>query len=200
MNEPLSESDRAGTVIERGATVVITHHVDPQCHAAYERWLEDIAPLARAAPGLLDWQIVRPIAGLTAGYTVILRFAAEAQLHAWMRSPERAGLIERVRPLLLHDDRYTISSGLDFLFAAPAPGPAPAPRVPVRWKQWLITWSAIYPLVYLTSRLVLPLLSRLDLRYPHAIGTLLVTGIVVSLMVYVVMPRYTRAVQGWLYR
>lgn len=63
-----------------GATVVITHRIRAGKLAEYETWLEQIAPLCKAAPGHLDWHIVRPIAGLTETYTVIIRFDTAAHL------------------------------------------------------------------------------------------------------------------------
>ncbi len=59
-----------------------------------------------------------------------------------MESPTRARLIEKVQPLFVAGDDF-FSSGLDFWFS---PAGAKA-KVPVRWKQYLVTWSAIYPLV-----------------------------------------------------
>ena len=83
-----------------GATVVITHRVRPDRHADYDTWVADIAPLCRAAPGNLDWHMVRPIAGLSDTYTVIVRFDTLEHLTGWMESPVRQQLIDRVRPLL----------------------------------------------------------------------------------------------------
>jgi hypothetical protein len=57
-----------------GATVVITHRVRDDKLAEYEEWLKEISPLAKASPGNLDWHIVRPIPGLTATFTLILRW------------------------------------------------------------------------------------------------------------------------------
>lgn len=181
---------------QEGATVVITHRVQAGREAAYEAWLGEIGPLCRAAPGHLDWHVVRPIAGLTTTFTVIVRFAMVAQLRTWMESAERRRLIEQARPLLATDDRYTIKSGLDFWFTPPAPGT----KVPVRWKQFLVSWSAIFPLVLVVPLAVVPALRFLGLPEHRALITLCVTGTVVALMVYVVMPRYTRLVQRWLYR
>jgi antibiotic biosynthesis monooxygenase (ABM) superfamily enzyme len=39
-----------------GATVVITHRVRSDRQDAYERWLEEIAPLCKAATGNLGWR------------------------------------------------------------------------------------------------------------------------------------------------
>jgi uncharacterized protein len=184
----------AGSV-DQGATVVITHRVRVGRHADYEAWLEEIAPLCRASPGHLDWHIVRPIPGLTETYTVVIRFDTTAHLQQWMESPARARLIEKARPLLATGDDFYVSSGLDFWFT---PGGAKS-KVPVRWKQYLVTWSAIYPLALGVPWVVGPLLRRLGAPEGRLLTTLVVTGAVVFLMVYLVMPRYTRLLKRWLF-
>ncbi|MGZ5790082.1 MAG: antibiotic biosynthesis monooxygenase [Burkholderiaceae bacterium] len=179
-----------------GATVVITHRLRNDRQAEYEKWLEEIAPLCKAFPGHLDWHIVRPIPGLSETYTVIIRFDNTAHLTSWMQSSTRAHLIEKVRPLLVTGDDFFISSGLDFWFT---PAGAKA-KVPVRWKQYLVTWSAIYPLVLGVPLFILPVLRHMGVPNNNFITTLAVTGTVVFLMVYVVMPRYTKLIQRWLFK
>ncbi len=178
-----------------GATVVITHRVRESNHADYEKWLDEIAPFCKVSPGYLDWHIVRPIPGLTGTYTVVIRFDTRAHVQEWMKSPSRSRLIEKVQPLLVTGDDFFISSGLDFWFT---PSGAKA-RVPVRWKQYLVTWSVIYPLVLGTPLVVAPALRRLGIPDNHLLTTLVVTGIIVYLMVYIVMPRYTKLIQRWLF-
>jgi antibiotic biosynthesis monooxygenase (ABM) superfamily enzyme len=179
-----------------GATVVITHRVRSDRHAEYERWLDEIAPLCRASPGHLDWHIVRPIPGVTETYTVIVRFDTTEHLKEWMESSARQRLIEKVQSIFVGADDFFVSSGLDFWFT---PAGARA-RVPVRWKQYLITWSAIYPLALGVPVLVVPALRWIGTPVHSAITTLAVTAVVVFLMVYVVMPRYTRLARRWLFR
>ena len=178
-----------------GATVVITHRVRQGKQADYERWLDEISPLCKASPGHLDWQIVRPLPGLTETYTIIIRFDTRAHLQEWMESPTRARLIEKVQPLFVTGDDFFISSGLDFWFT---PEGAKA-KVPVRWKQYVVTWSAIYPLVLGVPLVIKPLLRFLHVPDNHYLITLAVTGTVVFLMVYLVMPRYTKFIQRWLF-
>jgi hypothetical protein len=113
-----------------------------------------------------------------------------------MSSEHRNRLIEKVKPILAKDDDFFIKSGLDFWFT---PEGARA-KVPVRWKQFLVTWSAIYPLVLVVPLIVLPLLRLLGIPQHHYLDTLLISGSVVSLMVYFVMPRYTKFVKRWLFR
>ena len=191
MNHEHSSSSTLGG----GATAVITHRVRDGQQEGYDDWLNEIGPLCRSYPGHLDLQIIRPIPGLTATYTVIIRFDTRDHLQGWMSSQNRKRLIERVRPLLVQDDDFFIRSGLDFWFT---PEGARA-KVPVRWKQFLVTWSAIFPLV-----LVIPLVVALGLRQlgvpqNHYLDLLLSTGSVVWIMVYLVMPHYTKLIQRWLF-
>jgi uncharacterized protein len=179
-----------------GATVVITHRVRGDKHAEYERWLQEIAPLCKASPGHLDWHIVRPIPEVTETYTVIIRFDTTEHLKSWMESSERKQLIEKVQPLFVGADAFYISSGLDFWFT---PAGAKA-RVPARWKQYVITWSAIYPLALGVPLVIVPVLREVGVPVGLPLATLASTAVVVFLMVYVVMPRYTRLVQRWLFK
>ena len=180
---------------DQGATVVITHRVREGRHADYEVWLKEIILVCQDWPGFLDRNIVRPIPWLTETYTVIIRFDTNAHLQGWLESSDRARLIEKVRPLFVTDDDFFVSSGLDFWFT---PGGAKA-RVPVRWKQYLVTWSAIYPLVLVVPPVVARVMASLGAPDNHALTTLFVTATVVFLMVYVVMPHYTKLIQRWLF-
>lgn len=192
----MSTTSSSSSVFYEGAVVVITHRVYSDKHTDYEKWLEEISPLAKAAPGYLDWHIVRPISGLSEIYTIIIRFDTEIHLKEWMNSPTRMRLIKKIQPLLVTGDDFFISSGLDFWFT---PAGAKA-QVPVRWKQYLVTWSAIYPLVLGVSFIVTSFLQYFGVLSNRFITTFIVTGIVVYLMVYVVMPRYTRLIRRWLFK
>ena len=133
--------------------------------------------------------------GFTDPYAVILRFDSEADLRRWLTSSDRQRLIETVSPILAQGDAYTIHSGIDFLFAPHDGGQ----RVPVRWKQFLVTWSAIFPLSLVLQWLISPGLHALG-WHNHLVITAIVSAVAVFLMVYVIMPRYTRLVRRWLFR
>lgn len=182
--------------IERGATVVISHSVQECCLDDYEAWLTEIVPLCQSQPGHINTQIIRPIAGLTTTFTIIIRFDQRHHLEDWINSEDRRLLIAKITPLLSQGDRYAIRSGLDFLFA-PEPSGSTAP---VRWKQFLVTWSVIYPLVLGMPLLLAPIFDVVGLPENHYLQVLLTTGAIVSLMVYLIMPRYTKLVRSWLFR
>lgn len=182
-------------ISDEGATAVITHWVCADKHPEYENWLKEIGPQCRAFPGHLDLHIIRPISGVTDTYTIIIRFDTKDHLQSWMASSTRARLIEKASPLLAKGDSFFISSGLDFWFT---PQGAQA-RIPIRWKQLLVTWSAIYPLVLCLPLVIVPLLRALGLPQILYLDMLVITGTVAALMIYVVMPRYTRLIQTWLF-
>jgi antibiotic biosynthesis monooxygenase (ABM) superfamily enzyme len=178
-----------------GATAVITHRVRDGKHDDYQKWMDEIGPIGRTSAGNLDWHIIRPIPGLTSTYTVVIRFDTKVHLQEWMKSPVRQRLIEKVKPLLVSGDDFFISSGLDFWFT---PEGAQT-KVPARWRQGLVTWSAIYPLVIVVPLVVAPLLRLAGAPNNYYLSMFVVTGVVVFLMVYVVMPYYTKLIRRWLF-
>jgi uncharacterized protein len=67
--------------------------------------------------------------------------------------------------------------------------------VPTAWKQWLVTWSAILPLSIVVPWVVAPVIAHLEFAHDSFMNKA-----IVFLMVYVVMPRYTRLVAHWVFK
>jgi antibiotic biosynthesis monooxygenase (ABM) superfamily enzyme len=67
--------------------------------------------------------------------------------------------------------------------------------VPPRYKVFLLTWLAIYPLITVIFLLFGSCLSAL----PLLLRTLLLTGVLVFLMTYLVMPKLMQMFHEWLY-
>jgi len=180
----------------QGASVVISHHILDRKQKFYEDWLKEIEPMCRNSVGNIDWQIIRPIPNLTFNYTVIIRYDTIENLRTWIESDTRKKLIEKVKPFFAKDDNYTINSGLDFLFQTENE----KVKSPVRWKQYLVTWSAIFPLSILIPMTVIPGLKTLSFPENKFINAFFVSGIIVFIMVYLLMPGYTRLIRNWLYK
>lgn len=176
-------------------TSIIVHEVAPDAVQEYETWLADIRVACSAFPGYLSTDVIRPI-GASREFATILRFADFESLSGWMESDVRHQFIERMQASLAQGDRYEIKTGLDFWFT---PKNLPV-KVPTAWKQWLVTWSAILPLTIIVPWVVVPVLTHLGLEHDSIVHKAAVTAVVVFLMVYVVMPRYTRLVKPWLFK
>lgn len=175
-----------------GVTLVIEHCLVAGAAPRYEAWLAEIIPAARRFDGHQGVDIVRPGPDRHR-YTLVLRFATSDQLRAWLASPERAALIARIEPLLAAEESLHAASGLDFLFAPAAGKSAPTP-----FKQFLVTLSAIYPLTSVVPPLLAPVLKVAPILARPWLGNLIVAAVIVYLMVFIVMPRYTRLIARWL--
>ena len=173
-------------------TGIIVHEPRPEARAEYERWLDEIREACRRFPGYLSTDVIRPVDGHDS-YTVVIRFKGVEQLKAWIESDVRRDFLQRIEHALEKGDRYVIKTGLDFWFAQPTAAPPPK-----RYKQFLLTLSAIFPLTIAVPWLLGPLLGG-DGVMAFIGGKFVVATAIVGLMVYVVMPRYTRLVAKWLY-
>jgi antibiotic biosynthesis monooxygenase (ABM) superfamily enzyme len=171
---------------------IITHTIKAGEEARYEGWLTEMLSVVSRAPGYLGREVFRPAHG-TRTYTSILRFDTPERLQAWAASDARKELISRVGDLLTKGDVHEVRTGIDFWFT-----PERA-RPPKPWKQFLLVLSAIYPLSQLIPYLFAPLFRVWPPLAQPLIRGLLVSSVVVGLMTFVVMPRYTRLVQRWLY-
>jgi antibiotic biosynthesis monooxygenase (ABM) superfamily enzyme len=177
-------------------TIVIEHDVSPAAAERYEQWLARIIPVSARFPGHGGVSVIRPPAG-SHRYTVTLRFDTLEHAEDWLRSDARRKLVAEIETLLDHAEKVETVTGIEFWFVPPAA--AQQLRAPPH-KQFLLTLSVIYPLTMLVPWALHPLREWLPaLRY-LLIDHLLVAAVIVGLMTYVVMPRYTRLVAGWLYR
>lgn len=187
----------------QGATAIISHRIKPEYHALYGAWLDKVALSARTFTGFIDRHVIVPITGKTKTFTVILRYDNAEHLQAWFQSAQRRELIAEVKPYLISNDDYHVQSGLEFLFqqqpvSTPNLVQVTPPKPPKSWKQFLLTWSAIFPLVVMIFWLYELVTSAVNIHPQPLLAKLIITGLVVFMMVYVVMPRYTKLVKNWL--
>lgn len=191
---------------ETAATFVITHRVRPGQEEAYEAWLAEAVAVAKRREGHMGVNVIRPRRGKAVhgagAYTIVVRFDSHERLRAWAESEERAALLSRIEHALEGGDRTHIVTGLDFWFTPPedeAPAACPGPKTAKPWKQYLVTLSAVYPLILVLPDSVAWALSWLPVAVPPLVAKFVTSAVFVAMMVYVVMPRYTRLIARWLY-
>ncbi|WP_263264172.1 antibiotic biosynthesis monooxygenase [Pseudomonas sp. RIT-PI-S] len=191
---PLASPDTAQVPVEPNdaVTLVIHHKVRRGEQQRYEAWLKRTVKAARAQPGHLGVNVIRPAADSQV-FTSVLRFASVQQLQTWIDSAERHALVEEVLPLLDGGDHPLVHSDPEFWFT-PANG---AGKQPPRWKQAVVSYAVILPLSILVPMLWHPVF----LRYPVLGGMLpsnmLITACIV-VSVILIMPNVTRWLAGWL--
>jgi antibiotic biosynthesis monooxygenase (ABM) superfamily enzyme len=72
-----------------------------------------------------------------------------------------------------------------------APSPPARPR---RYKQAVLTWLGVYPILTVTLALLGPIMRG----WPLPLQTLLVTLLLVPLLTFAIFPLLNRAFRGWL--
>jgi uncharacterized protein len=178
--------------VEGPVITTVTRRVKPGHEAAYERFLAGISGAARAFPGYLGVEVFHPAGGQGGEYRTVYRFDSPAHLRAWLDSPERAAWLARAEPHVAGPMRTQVLTGLEGWFTLPSqPGAPPPPP----YKMAVVTWMTIFPLITLVVVASAPLLGSLPLVARLAVTT----GVTVPLMTWVVMPRVTRLLGGWLY-
>jgi antibiotic biosynthesis monooxygenase (ABM) superfamily enzyme len=172
-------------------TVVISQLVKAGKENAYEAWIKNITSVSRTYTGHLGTNIIRPQPGMGSEYTVIFRFDCYENLKIWMLSSDREYWLTQLKDLVESDPHIQQINGLSAWFSLPG---QPL-KTPPRYKTALLTWGVVYILINLLSTFIVPLLRSL----PPLIISLIVTGMMVGLLTYVIMPRVSRLFSSWLY-
>lgn len=171
---------------------VIRHEVRPDSDAAYEAWIREVVPIAQTFPGHQGVVAIRPSDG-SRTYTIVVHFDTREHLRAWLESGTRHDLLARIEPALLHPGEVEIRPGLDFWI------PSPGLRRARPARQFLVALSVIFPLSILVPLALRPLFSLAPALDVLLVRALLAAAVIVGLMTYVIMPRYTRLVGRWLF-
>jgi antibiotic biosynthesis monooxygenase (ABM) superfamily enzyme len=173
-------------------TTTVTRRVKPGHEPFYEQFLEGIIAAASHFPGHLGAEVFRPQTAVAGPYRIVYRFDTAQHLRAWLDSPEHAAWLQQAEPHVIGPLRRQVLTGLEAWFTLPSqPGAPPPPR----YKMAIVTWVTIFPLITLVVVASAPLIGSLPLVARLAVTTL----VTVSLMTWVVMPRVTRLLRGWLY-
>jgi uncharacterized protein len=172
-------------------TVLYSRRVKPGREADFEAWARGIVAAARQFPGHLGASVLD--APGSREYHILFSFADPRSLRAWQDSEERRRWLARVGELLEADRGLQQLTGLETWFKLPGSN-VPTMKPPPRWKMWLISLMAVYPLVLAFQALAVPRMARL----PLPLRALLFPLVLLTLMTFVVMPVVTRVLHRWL--
>lgn len=182
------------TPIDDAVVLIVHHDVQASAKDFYELWLKDIALEAGRFAGHLGVNIIRPH-GQSQMYTIVLRFDSAEHLESWLGSETRHRYIEEIRPALLKEEEVEVETGMEYWFTPPAAKQLHAKP----FKQFLITLSAIFPLTIIVPLLLKPVYQAIPLLGAPIVSNFIVASVIVYLMVYAIMPRYTKKVAKWLF-
>ena len=128
--------DEAGGIKPAPVSAVISTRVLPGKEAEYRAWERKIAAAQSKAPGLQGYRFEPPVPGVQEDFVAILRFDSEANLQAWLDSPERKKLLDEAAPLTEEFHARMARTGFEQWFRDDAPAPAARRCRSGRWTCW----------------------------------------------------------------
>ena len=173
-------------------TIVVRQRVKPGREEAYEAWLKQMTEGAAAQfPGYVGVGFHRP-AQPGDVYRQIFRFDSVAQLEEFERSAYRAGMLAKGAHLFEADPTFERMTGLEFWFDPPkgTQVPQPSPH-----RMALVMIAVVFTMILILSTLI----AAVTPNWPQPLRLLLTVIIQVCLMTYVVMPRLTPLIAGFVY-
>jgi len=166
--------DEAGGIKPAPVSAVISTRVLPGKEAEYRVWERKIAAAQSKARGLQGYRFEPPVPGVQEDYVAILRFDTEANLQAWLDSPERKKLVDEAAPLTEEFHARIASAGFEQWFRDVSPGGAPLPV----WKMDMLVLLMLYPIVFLWSVWIgMPYMSNLSFAVSLFIGNIVSVGL-----------------------
>jgi uncharacterized protein len=184
-------NDGGAGVLPSPVSAVISTRIKPGQEAAYRAWEQRIAAAQSKAKGFQGYRFEAPVPGVQEDWLAILRFDSEANLQAWLDSPERRKLLEDAKPLTEEFHARIARTGFDQWFPLPA-GDVPPPAI---WKQNMLVLLMLYPVVFLFGYFVqTPYLSG-RAALPFAIA--LFIGNVVSVLILNYLVPWTSNRFAW---
>ena len=95
----------------RPVTVITQTRVLPDHSDDFAKWQQRASDVIAGFPGFVDHQVIPPDPPRQVDWVILQKFTSLENAQAWLRSPQRLGLLKDVQPLLVgHDDVHIIES------------------------------------------------------------------------------------------
>lgn len=174
-------------------SAVISTRIKPGHEAAYRQWEQRIAAAQSKAAGFQGYRFEPPIPGVQDDWLAILRFDTEANLQAWLDSPERQKLLQEADAFTQEFHARIVRTGFDQWFPIEAGDTSP----PAAWKLNMVVLLFLYPIVFVFGAWVqTPLLMKWG-RIPFWLALFIGNVVSVVLLNYLV-PWGSGRLSWWL--
>lgn len=174
-------------------TTVVRRTVKPDRRADYEAWLHRLLADAESLPGYVGSEVHRPPDGAAPPvYTSVFRFETLEHRNAFEAGDLRRRYMAEVVDLVEGDAVWDTHTGLELWFSPP---PGTVVPQPVRWRMALVLGVVVYVLVLVFGAVA----SATMAGVPFAVRLAVVIAVEITLMTYVILPRVTRLLAGWIY-
>jgi antibiotic biosynthesis monooxygenase (ABM) superfamily enzyme len=169
--------------------VAITRRVRPGREIEFQEALGEFFKESFAHSAVLGATLlVPPPDSASREFGILRTFRDEQQRDAFYASALFQSWEAKARKLTEGEPEYRTLHGLEAWFRSPGPPPP-------RWKMAVVTFAGVYPLTSALPPLFMGLLPRV---HPLLVNVA-VTGLIVALLSWVVMPLLTRLFRRWLH-
>ncbi len=181
----MEQRDQTGPI-----TISIARKVVPGRESDYEDWMHGITAEALAFDGHMGVNVIRPTRG-SREYVTIFRFDTYEHSRAWEDSVERKSWLDKLDGIVEGQDEVRKGTGLEFWFSLPElPAAHPSPH-----KMAVVLLIVVFVLV----SAIRAALTKLAPDWPPVAHLFVTVFCQVMLMTYIVMPRVTQLLKGWLF-
>jgi antibiotic biosynthesis monooxygenase (ABM) superfamily enzyme len=171
-------------------SVVLSRTVKPGKEKEYEKLAHEAIRASRRYTGHEGTTVIKEG---KRRYHLVYRFTSHNKLDEWLGSPERRKIREEIAPLTEDTEDIQKLTGFETWFRVPGQSPL---KSPPRKKMWLATILGAYPLVILFQAFLTPKIEK----WPLLLRSALFPLVLLTLMMYVVMPKLTKILKPWLYK
>ncbi len=187
----MSNNFQSGKTDQEPVNLVVSHTVKPGVEKEYEKLIHQSVKVARRYSGHEGTAVIKDD---NRRYHIIYHFSDHGKLNQWLDSETRQQLIKKIRQLVEADAvKARKITGFEAWFKVPHNSHQQSPP---RWKMLLATLLGAYPVVVLFQLLIAPRTEN----WPLLARSAVLPVVMLSTMTYVVMPRVTKLLEGWLYK
>jgi len=185
------KTDKESIDCDSPVTIIVKRRPKPESINEFEEVMSGTTKDAMTFEGHLGANIIKPV---NAGdyYRIVFKFDSMRHYLAWESSEVRQKWLERYAEVTLGEQQIEILSGLETWFTLPG-GEALVP--PPKHKMLIVVWISIFSLSLIIYYCLSPLLTQFHIVIQIAITS----GVIVSLMTYIVMPLMTKLFHHWLH-
>jgi antibiotic biosynthesis monooxygenase (ABM) superfamily enzyme len=183
------DSSRPGGLANEPVKVIVERRIRPGAEGKLTAWAERFVAAAARSGSLEGSSVLAP--AHSGSLLVLLRFASTKELECWQGSADYQRLLDEADRISDSGAHSQVRTGMETWFTLPD---SPIPQSPPpKWKMALTTWIGLFPMVVALGFIFQPF--AMPVLVAQAISTLIPT----ALLTWVVMPKLTRLLYGWLY-
>ncbi len=172
--------------IDGDGVLLVRYKVAPDSVKDFQIWKAKTDEVMKTFKGFIAITLLNPEKD-SDYYYVIIRFNSSENARVWLNSDARKNLLKDPHATWLSDKQEVIQDWDKFWYNTFSEVK--------KWKQWVVTFIAVYPLTIVVPRFVKTISAVISLSFFEGIiNALLISG----LMIFLVMPLVLSFFKKWL--